>query len=126
MNSRLSEHCNDESLMLDKLSELVDAGWSPRYDEENENALTWLMLNTQSLSQTSQYSGSWLGSARLRTTILGGIESLSQCILTAYGQNMSLDLEQASKVFIETAEALETILWDILQEEGKGEPGNKE
>jgi hypothetical protein len=46
VESRLSENCNDASLILRQLSELVANGWPQQYADGNKNSLTDIALHT--------------------------------------------------------------------------------
>ena len=114
MESRLSEHCNDACLILAKLAELVGNRWPPRYDSENEQCLGSVMLKTQLLVGGYWVSEGWFGSEQLRGIILNSMECLGRCIRRGHSRYMgTLDLEQASRVFVEMAELLEILLWEV-------------
>jgi hypothetical protein len=117
LESGLSEQYNDASLILRKMSKLKGMGWPERFDEVNGCALQRAAAETLRFAEQCWDRRGWFGSARLRATVLGGIASVSLCITTTRGQYPELDLGHASATFLDTAEALEVMLWDLLRRE---------
>ncbi|KAI5468174.1 hypothetical protein BGZ63DRAFT_460035 [Mariannaea sp. PMI_226] len=117
MNSRLSELCNDAGLILARLARLDEDGDEDEDEDEDKSALDSVLLEITQLSDSLPDSNGWFGCVQLRKTISGGIKSANESILMQYGERIELDLERASNAFIEMAEGLERILWDIMQNE---------
>lgn len=114
VESRLSEHCNDASLILRTLSELVD-GTPPQWVDNRREKDLMAAQGTSLLARHRWGFQGWFDSTRLGLTILDHMKLLGECT-NSNSRKPSLDLMQGSIVFIRMAEAVEAILWGLIQD----------
>jgi hypothetical protein len=113
LESRLSEDCNDTSLVLRKMFELEGKEWRVYFDKQNRDALCQTVTNTLKFTRASRASQKWLDDQPLIIAILSGIASVDACLSRASDGVVELDLWKASMAFLKMAVDLEEILWEM-------------
>lgn len=108
VESRLSQNCNDASLILQRLTELLP--------DANRFSLTDIALNTYQLILYAQENNGWRQNGKLESIISTGLKSLDNCIWAISRGDLRLRFAEASGVFHGMAIALEDLLWDLSQE----------
>ncbi len=112
LESELSSLCNDASLILRSMAKLEETGWQAKHDRRNKRALREAAESTYDFTKTKVYRSGWLGNEELRDVIRSAVQAIRRSVDTE-GRTAELDLDQASQAFLDLAEEIEVMLWDL-------------
>lgn len=102
VDSLLSNLFNDASLVLRLMLE----------EQSVFEILPLVVSSTFDLVEQDFNPRGWFGSDRIKDTIIGCFKKLKECVTFSIHASR-LDLNMAMNIFLEAAEALETIMWDF-------------
>ncbi|KAI0425868.1 hypothetical protein F5Y09DRAFT_334589 [Xylaria sp. FL1042] len=114
--SKLSYKCNDASVVLRKVLELHNKGWSQTQNAENKRGLGEISSEVRHLVDSFTKQPLQAQSLRLQDVVAGGMRNLKACF-TGQGSKATFDLEMMADVFLQMARSIEEILEDLLDAE---------
>lgn len=118
---RLSETCNDASLILRQMAELGEEGWDMKHDSQNKRALRTAASNTLAFAVRPWNTVCLPAGRDFQVIIRHGAAAVRGCVTRIMGEHPKnhLDLYSAADAFLGMAEDLETFMGDLLEQEGE-------
>jgi hypothetical protein len=102
LQSSLSTSFNDASLALRQIL----------HEQSSFEPFSSVSADTYNLVEEVLEPQGWLENDRIKDTIICGIDELKECFTNSAGR-LNFDMERAILIFLNTAEALELIMWDL-------------
>ncbi|KAI0420844.1 hypothetical protein F5X98DRAFT_391575 [Xylaria grammica] len=114
LESGLSYRCNDASVVLRKIHELLSAGWPETYNTVNLECITIIGTDTRKTAEIFTTKALQVENLRLREIFELGMTNVSACF-TDLGPGLGFNIEMLADVFLQMALALEHLLGDLLE-----------
>lgn len=120
LRKRLTEACNDTSLILRQMARLERKGWAKKYDSWNQRELATAARKSLHFVLRKWELQGTLANRRFVAVVQKCTAELQQCVTSTNGQNgkeHTLGLDGACKAFLDLAVGLESLMGDLLDED---------
>jgi hypothetical protein len=114
LDSRLSEYCNDASLILGELSRLKGKGWPASYNETNTGALARVAEKTLFVASGSYDQAGWLGMPDFKRRVNDMLRRIERAVSRSVDGDVEINLNQAKAHFLALACLIESQLETLL------------
>jgi hypothetical protein len=114
LDSRLSEYCNDASLILGELSRLKGKGWPASYTKTNTGALARVAERTLYVASGTYDQAGWLGTPALKRGVNDMLKRIERAVSRTDDGGIEINLDQAKAHFLALACQIESLLGALL------------